>query len=175
MITKYSHNGQPYTAMKTRFVLWSKEGTDPQWGLTRAHPSMETIYSTKPRFGLLRQQYGWVGTYLTSPTLELEIGNFFGVFNSTQNDPVQCQVKLWKLLSEENSLKADQFPPKRRRYHLISEGAQSIVISDSKRTSVLSRRVITIYFSDSVRHSRFSHPASICHNTQGVSFLDPNF
>ena len=160
----------PTQQWKTRFVLWSKEGTDPHWGLTRAHPSMETIYSTKHRFRLLRQQYGWVGTYLTSPTLELEIGNFFGVFNSTQNDPVQCQVKLWKLLSEENSLKADQFPPK-RRYHLISEGAQSIVISDSKRTSVLSRRVITIHFSDSVRHSRFSHPASICHNTQGVSFL----
>ena len=92
MITIYSHNDHPTQQWKTIFVLWSKEGTDPQWGLTRAHPSMETIYSTKPWFRLLRQQYGWVGTYLTSPTLELEIGNFFGVLDSTQNDPVSSEI-----------------------------------------------------------------------------------
>ena len=48
-----------------------------------------------------------------------------------------------------------------------------MVISDSKRTSVLSRRVITIHFPDSVRHSRFSHPASSCLNIQGDFFLGP--
>ena len=112
MITIYSHNGQPCTVMKDQICSLKQRGDRPSMGIDKSW-SLNGDYLFNQAQLQASQATMWMSWHIKHQrwSWKKEILLEYSIVHKM----IQCQVKfLWKLFSEENSSKTDQFPKKRK-------------------------------------------------------------